>query len=330
MLSVDLGFGYTKAFAGTRKVMLPSVIAPGQKDDGGMNMFKSLGHLLEVKKPGEVNRISVLAGERAAKEGRAVQFSLDNEKFSKQASIMLALTAVYLAGKEGQVRLGLGLPISTYMNKEYRDEVVQAFNKINYHVRVDSGPERYISFIKTALFPQGIGAMYAMQSLPDEGLVGLLDIGFFTTDIVLVEIEQGNIVPLKKHFRSIKLGVSRAVQLFTDQFMEITGEPLSLVEALNVWNKGKITYRGRIMDIKPIIEQSRKYAGEAISSAVNEAWVEKINRLDYVYLSGGGALELGDNIKEMLPQAVSIDDPQFANAVGFYKMLETSINKKTA
>lgn len=328
MIAIDLGFGYTKAYSRNRKIILPSVIAPGQKDD--IDMFKNVGHLLEIKRPGDLNYMSMLVGERAIKEGRAVQFSLDSKKFSKEASIMLALTAAYLAGVENQVRLGIGLPISTFKNKVYREEVARAFNRINCYIRVDNGPERYISFINTTCFPQGIGAMYSIQSLPQEGLVGLLDIGFFTTDLVLFEKDGDNIIPLKKYFRSINLGVSRAIQLFIDSFTDMTGEPLSLTEGIEVWNKGKITYRGEVMDIRTMIEQARNFAGKAISNAVNEAWVEKIHRLDHVYLSGGGALELGTVIRETLPKAVLVDDPQFANAMGFYKMLGLAASDKTA
>jgi plasmid segregation protein ParM len=328
MIAIDLGFGYTKAYSGSRKIILPSVIAPGQRDD--IDMFKNVGHLLELKRPGEMNRSSMLVGERAIKEGRTVQFSLDAKKFSKEASIMLALTAAYLSGAEGQVHLGIGLPITTFKNKEYRDEVVRVFNRIGFHVRVDGGPEKYISFVNAKCFPQGIGTMYSMQPIPQEGLVGLLDIGFFTTDLVLFEKEKDNVIPLKKYFRSINLGVSRAIQLFIDNFMEMTGEPLSLTEGIEVWDRGKITYRGDAVDIKPMIEQAKNYAGKAISNAINEAWIEKIHRLDHVYLSGGGALELGAVLREALPRAIQVEDPQFANARGFYKMMELAVNNKTA
>lgn len=46
------------------------------------------------------------------------------------------------------------------------------------------------------VFPQGVGAVYAQEDLPEEGLVGLLDIGFFTTEHILFECTPEEFIPL--------------------------------------------------------------------------------------------------------------------------------------
>lgn len=329
-VSIDLGFGYVKAISDSKRILFPSAVAPtdAQKLDG----FKTVGHMIDLKKPGEIKKRNLAVGELAIKEGRAVQLSLDTQKFNKEISVVLALAAAGLVGAEGQINLALGLPIDIYRDKEYRDSVINTFNRVSSYVRIDGDPERYISFSNINCFPQGVGCIFSMESLPKDGLIGLADVGFYTTDLILFEVNQGKVTPLNSYIRSVNLGVSRALQLFIDSFArEVPGSSLTLVNAMEIWNRSKVTYRGKAVDIENMVREAKENVAHVITTAINEAWNEKMDFVEQVLLAGGGALELEDAFKNILPLTKIIEDPQYANAAGFYKMAEMIKEKsKTA
>lgn len=326
MIAVDLGYGYTKAVSESQRVIFPSALAPTQdNDDIGMG---TIGHYMEFKRPGELKKRTLAFGDRAVKEGQAVQFSLDSQKFSKEASAVLAAAAAYMTGAEGQTKLAVGLPISRYKNRDYIAEVENALKKVAVYLSVDNGPQKYISFLDVKCYPQGIGVLYSLDTLPPDGLVGLLDIGFLTTDLVLFNVNGSRIEPLKEYFRSINMGVSLAIRMFMKAYEGRTGDSLTLADGLELWKRKEITYCGKRLDITQMVRDGKENTGRAICDAVNEAWAEKVKMLDYVLLAGGGALELGEFIKEILPQATVVNDPQFANVLGFYRMAELSSKGK--
>lgn len=328
-IAIDLGFGYTKAVSSDNRVIFPSAVAPS--DTNTIEGFNTIGHIIEFKKPGEIKKKTLSFGERAIKEGRAVELSLDNQKFTKEASAVLALAAAGLIGAKDSVDLAVGLPINTYKNKQYREDVIKTLKSVNAYVSIDGGPERYITFSNVFCFAQGVGAVYAIDNIPKNGLIGLIDIGFFTTDMVLFECNDGIITPLPTYFRSVNQGVSRALQLFLDNFTRQTGASITLINAMNVWKRKEVRYNGQEINIEDMVRDAKNYAARAITSSIREIWTEHIGMIDQILMAGGGAIELGDAIKNMLPQVQQINDPQFANAVGFYKMAQIAINKtKTA
>lgn len=70
LVSIDLGYGYTKAISEHKQVLFPSVIAPAEE---GLDYGRSFGYVIEFRKPGEIQKRRLFVGELAQKEGRAAQ-----------------------------------------------------------------------------------------------------------------------------------------------------------------------------------------------------------------------------------------------------------------
>jgi plasmid segregation protein ParM len=317
-ISIDLGYGYTKAISEKNRAIFPSVLAPAQ--ESGLNYGKSYGHVLEYRKPGEMNKQAVFVGELARKEGRAARVSLSRDKFKQDETILYALTAAYLTGAEKQVNLAVGLPLDYYRLR--KQETENFLRSVSAHVSVDGGPEKYISFTSVKVLPQAVGALYAQKNLPDKGLLGVIDIGFCTTDCILVECLPEDVVLLKSYTLSLDTAVSTAVKLFRNKITEATGTPLSPVNAFELWVNGEreITVQGRPVNTGAMIDYARREVGKALVQAVLAAWSEKADLLRGVLLCGGGALEFQDEIKTLLPQSEVVSEPQWANAMGFYRL----------
>jgi len=321
MISVDLGYGYVKALSKEKKerrVIFPSVIAPAQESTADFG--KLLDYLLEYRNKDEITKHRFFVGDLAARGSIVPEASLDSAKFTQQRSVAMVLTAAYLLECEGQIPLALGLPLAYYKN-QYRD-VMSVFQRIAAHVSVNKGPERFISFSEVHVFPQGAGAVYAQENLPEKGLVGLLDIGYHTTECVLFECTPETIEPLNPYNLTVEIGVSTAMKFFSERVGQMTGEPVSLIDAQYLWKKRRFTFRGVPVDTSVIIDEAKKATVSSLMGAVKSAWMEKASRIDDLLLSGGGSIEFCDDLKKAFPLARLGKDPQFANALGYLELTE--------
>lgn len=323
LVSVDLGYGYTKAVKENsgEKVMFPSTLAMG-----GVEMLleycdSSAGHRVAVKKPGEPEASDYYVGDLALKSGRAVQGSLARDKHLQQNSVIFALTAAYLLGAEGPVDLALGLPIAYYRTQ--KDDLKKTFRGVEAQLSVNDGPERMICFDSVYVFPQGVGAVYAGDAdLPDTGLVGVVDVGYHTTDYLLLECNNGAVQPVPAYAGSVEVGASTAMQMFGDRFTQKTGIPLSLPNIQGMWKRDRLTVRGREVDVAGMKQKAREMSVSAIADGLQNSWAEKIDFIDRLIFCGGGAVEFAEGLKQYFPNMQLIPDAQFANASGFLKMAQ--------
>lgn len=322
LVSVDLGYGFVKAISEKGRAIFPSVVCPASESidtDFGLGA-KRLGYVVELRGAGSLTKNRLFVGELAARDGRAVQLTLARERFARDASIVLAAAAASLVGAEGRVELAFGVPLAYY--KTQREEVKRALEGLAMYVRVDDAPERFISFSAVRVFPQGVGALFSVDDLPQKGLVGLVDIGYFTTDYLLVELSPHGASPLSGFMSSVEVGVSTAMKVFADAFRDRTGRPLTLAEAQGLWGREEVTFAGRRLELAPLVQAAREAVGRAVADAVLAAWSEKADFLDGVLLAGGGALEFFDVLREHFCGMELLPDAQFANALGFYRMAQ--------
>lgn len=324
LVGIDPGYGFTKAVLNDRRVAFPSAVSASAANVlADVGFGRKVGHVVSLRYGAEIERREYFVGELALKEGRAVEHTLAREKFRMDVSQVLLFTAAYLVGALGDVILAYGLPLAYYRHQ--RQQVREALTGLSAHVAVDDGPERRIAFSEVLVFPQAVGALFAVGGLPEKGLVGLVDVGYYTTDYLLVEFQPEGASPLGAYSSSVEVGVHTALKVFAEEFQRQTGKPLSLVDARNLWSREEVSFAGRIVNVKKMAERARFVAGKAIAQAVQSAWSEKIDLLDRVLLVGGGALEFFQVLSGMFWNAEVVSDPQFANALGFVRMAAGSL-----
>lgn len=321
LVSVDLGFGYTKAVSDKGRIIFPSVIAPAGESaifDMGADLP---GHIVELRHPSSTKRNRHYVGELAARDGRAAQLSFGRDRFARDASLVLTMAAVDLVGADGRITLAFGLPLSHY--SKLKHDVVKALQGVSAYVSVNGDREHVITLSEVHVFPQGVGAFYNPKlKLPEGGLFGLVDIGFYTTDYLLVEIGSRGLMPFTEHMSSVEIGVSTALKIFSDRFRRETGRQLTLVESEQLWKKPYITFGGTKMPLIGMADEARNQTAKAIAEAVKAAWAEKIDFIDGLVLAGGGAIEFESSLWSLLPGVKTAPDPQFANAIGFMEILK--------
>ncbi|WP_258360178.1 ParM/StbA family protein [Moorella sulfitireducens (nom. illeg.)] len=231
-IGVDVGYGFVKVVSPAARVSFPAVVAPYIENPLAGVFHDGTGHKVRLQKAsGEVE--DKLVGE-AALRSLAVTATLSREKPAAFHDLML-LAAAYLAGAGDrgpfpkQVDLAVGLPLAYF--RAQKDALKKRLEGMAAWVSVDGGEERYISFGKVMVFPQGAGVVLAGElALPGKGYLGVVDAGIYTTDYLLFE-DRGDGVPrpLPEACGSLEVGVHLVHRALAAEFQRQTGAPLAPV-----------------------------------------------------------------------------------------------------
>ncbi|NHM25977.1 ParM/StbA family protein [Desulfofundulus sp. TPOSR] len=325
MMGVDVGYGFVKAVSLTgQKVCFPSLAAPAGVDlDLGFG-GPAPGYKVTVRRVnGQAE--SYLVGEAAQGSFLASGF-LGAEKPAELHDLLL-LTAAYLvgAGTTGfppvQVDLAVGLPLAFY--RAQKDVLKTRLEALAAWVSVDSGSERYISFRRVMVVPQGAGVVFA-QGLPKgRGFAGVIDIGQYTTDFLLVDLRTGR--PVVEASGSVEAGCHLVGQRVAQAYLAKTGRPLPPRMERRILDDlaegGKVVFRGRELDLSTEYREAVDDTAEAVARQVLSAWRDFTDSVAVTYLAGGGALLLGERLARAFPNPVLVGDPVFANALGYLRMV---------
>ncbi|KXG74869.1 hypothetical protein AN618_21610 [Fervidicola ferrireducens] len=322
LVSVDVGNGYTKAVSEDGQMTIfPSIISYiGNKtiDFGWDDNF-----ILGIEIMGRRELVAV--GEAARKESRAVLMSFTPDRYVDEIGQILLFSGAYLVGAQGDITLGIGVPLSFYSS--LKEDIKSKLTGISANIQIEGKPKRTIRFSEIYVFPQGFGAIFSMSGkLPETGLLGIIDIGYFTTDYTLFECRRDGINPLRTYSGSIQIGISTAVKIVADEFTQKTGRPLTMSEAQNIWEEERITFKGQLLDFRNAKRDALNKVGKIIKDAVLSIWSDKVDFAGKIFLIGGGAMELSEFLLEMIPQAEVPPLPQFANALGYMAFLKRQKN----
>lgn len=318
LLAIDVGNGYTKAVSEDGQMtVFPSIIS--YIGDRNIDFGSSDNFIMQIEMQGRKETVAV--GEAARRESRAVLMSFTPDRYTDEMGKILLLSGAYLVGGEGDVTAGIGVPLSFYSSM--KNEIREKISGLSGCVQLENKPRRYINFKEVYVFPQGFGAIFSLDGrLPDSGLLGIIDIGYFTTDYTLFECTHRDINPLRTYSGSIQMGISTAVKMVADSFTQRTGRPLSMSEAQNIWEEERITFRGQLVDMRAEKRQAREKVARIIKDAVMSAWSDKADFASKIFLIGGGTMELSEFLLSMISQGEVPAMPQFANALGYMAFLK--------
>lgn len=325
-VAIDVGYGYTKAIsANGRRACFPSVIAPATEDLLAGVLSAGLGHRVRVWHLG-FDPVEKLVGEAAARSMAAVT-TLSRQK-PQEMHDLLVLTAAYLVGagvtggEFGQVDLALGLPLAYY--RAQKDALADRLRKTFAYVSVDGGEERYISFNRVLVLPQGAGAVAAHpELLPPDGLIGVVDVGQYTTDYLLLEKLSGRAQarPLLEACGSAEVGVHLVHRAVAREFQARAGAPLPVEMWEQAVQARAVVFDGKVIDLADAVEKALSDAAQPIAQRVIGAWGNRASFVRSVLLCGGGSVLLKERLAACLPCVNVPEDPVFANALGFLRAL---------
>lgn len=309
-VAVDIGFGYTKAIAENgRNIVFPSIVSKRFKNG-------NLGIEYEEKYVINYKNETYAVGE-AGLNSLVSSINFDENRFASEYAKILILTSLYyLCDESEDVELALGLPLSLFAS--WNDKVKNYFIGSQDTVVVKNNAKTF-KIIKCEVFPQGIGVLFNSNLIKSEGTIGIVEVGFRTTDCVLIE-KRSSIMPLIDFSFSIDEGISRVIMLLINSIEKKYGVMLDLTNLLNFYESNTIILKGKQIDITDIKKEAINSVAGSITQKIETKWIAKLTQIDKIYIAGGGATLLSEKIKN-IGNVEIVQDPQLANAKGFLNML---------
>ncbi|MDK2784782.1 MAG: plasmid segregation protein ParM [Bacillota bacterium] len=325
LVAVDVGYGYVKAVsAAGRRVCFPSIAAPRSGDLGINDLLggRGPGHAVSVRYE-DGCKGEYLVGEAARGSYLASAF-LGAEKPADLHDLLLLTACALLTGGDDCVvhaDLAVGLPLAFY--KAQRAALAARLENLAAWVGVDDENERKICFTRVLVIPQGVGVVFSQRLPHGRGYAGVIDVGQYTTDYLLVDLS--TMTPVVDACGSVEAGCHLVAQRINQAYLVKTGRPLPprleqwALEALK--DGCALPYRGGELDLSEEFDAAVRDAAATITRQVLSAWRDIVDMIAVTYLAGGGALLFGEHLSA-LPRPVPVKEPVFANALGYLRMLE--------
>ncbi len=196
VIGIDVGFGFTKACMGNERVIFKSIIGESSE----IQFFSNIAENSETSNLHiSIDNKSYYIGEFAEIQSNVRQFTLDQDKLLNEFLKLLALTAIGTSIKEENATVNVvsGLPV-IYLRKYHRkfSEILSGKHRITFHSMDGKKVTKNIHINKVKMMPQPIGSIFNLL-MDEEGKiatqdlikkkVGIIDIGFRTTDVTIFD-----------------------------------------------------------------------------------------------------------------------------------------------
>lgn len=307
IVSVDIGYGFVKAISSSgKRVLFPSLVGRGYE--------RTITDIFSDEKNQLSNMQIIYKNENwfvgeLANESRSLSRVFQRERFEHLYTHILLNVAIQLVTEKdsGPIYLATGLPLDFYKAqvKSFQDAITGSKAKIEWQSGVLKGQKIENVIEKAIVFPQGASAVFAAlinhegkyvypQYMIPGSLIALIDIGFRTTDYVVVEIqENGSFAPKAKLSGTVDHGVVNLHRDVRQAFKAKSGgADLNEFFLNRVLKDKKIRYKGQEMDFSQIIEESQKSIIMNIADRLKNVWGDESDLFDALFLAGGGGVYL--------------------------------------
>ena len=316
-VGLDVGYSAVKAVAGDRRVTFPSVVGTPDKA-----RFSLDGHTsIILTYPDHVQ-----VGQGAVTQSRFLQRREDRHWVESAEWYALALASLteLTTAKAVELRIVTGLPVAFYADRQVvRDRLLG-----DHRVQREGRHAQTLKVVDCRVIPQPFGTLLAAcldskGRIVDRdlatGAVGVIDVGGKTTNLLSVN----RLSEISRETASVNVGawdVVRAVREYlADRYPGLEDlRPHQVVEA--VINR-QVRYYGEPVDLSGVVEDILEPLAEQVLAEATQLWNGGAT-LDAVLVGGGGALLLGPYIRRHFRHARVVEEPVFANALGFWRFAQ--------
>jgi plasmid segregation protein ParM len=322
-VGLDIGYGVVKVVTDDRAFAFPSVMGhareikfrqetiqqkyPGDQisDDEGTWFVGDLA--LAQLPPGELLR---LRGRTANEKtmGNAFRQRLAKVAIGKLAQGVWGRDVVHL-------RISTGLPVD-----HMRDAAELKEALLGQHLIKTDSCEVIANVTEVIVMPQPYGSAYSQMLTPTGDInvyhtymrTGIVDVGTYTVDIALDD--DGEFVDSESG--SVEGGVYTAQERISAMLERDYREkmPYKIIE--QVLRTGIFTASGKPINYSEEVEEALSPLRSATLNLMSEKW-QRGTTVDVIYLSGGGAELVYEQIVEAYPQTKLVPEAQMANARGY-------------
>ncbi len=314
-IGLDVGYSAVKAISGDRRVTFPSVV--GTPDRARFSVDGAGDNDIILAEPA-----NVLVGAGAVVQSRYSKRREDRgwTDSSEWNHLVLAALTELTTATSVDLCIITGLPIAYYADKDrVRDRLLGV-----HRVQREGRRAQVFKIIECRVIPQPFGALLS-RSLDDRGRisdkelatgsVGVIDVGGATTNLFSVK----RLSEIGRETASVNVGVWEAARVVRDYLSDHCPDlELRDHEVLDALKRRQVKYYGEAFDLADVIQKVLAAMAEQVISEATQIWHGAAG-LDIILVTGGGALLLGPAIKAHFRHAQVVDDPIFANALGFWR-----------
>jgi plasmid segregation protein ParM len=322
-VGLDIGYGVVKVVTDDSAFAFPSVMGhareikfqqdtiqqkyPGDQisDDEGTWFVGDLA--LAQLPPGELLRL----------RGRtANEKTMGNTFRQRLAKVAFGMLVVGVWGRDViHLRISAGLPVD-----HMRDAADLKEALLGQHLIKTDSCEVIANVTDVIVMPQPYGSAYSQMLTPNGEIniyhtymrTGIVDVGTYTVDIALDD--DGEFVDSESG--SVEGGVSIAQERISAMLERDYREkmPYKIIE--QVLRTGIFTASGKPIDYSDEVEEALSPLRSATVNLMSEKW-QRGTTVDVIYLSGGGAELVYEQVVEAFPQTKLVPEAQMANARGY-------------
>ena len=315
-VGLDVGYSAVKAISGSRRVTFPSVV--GTPDRARFSLDGSTAIVL-------VHPVSTMVGEGAIAQSRFLNRREDRGWVQAEEWYALALASLteLTTATVADLVIVTGLPVSFYADRTtVRDRLLG-----NHKVQREGRRAQSLRVSDCRVIPQPFGALLSM-ALDDRGRivdktlatgsVGVIDVGGKTTNLLSVS----RLSEIARKTASVNVGAwdaERAVAAWlADHCPDLELRDHQIMQAIIA---RQVKYYGEPVDLGPVVDAELAPMAEQIVAEATQLWNGGAG-LDVILVTGGGALLLGPAIKAHFRHARIVDEPVWANALGFWRLAQ--------
>ncbi|NMB01433.1 MAG: ParM/StbA family protein [Firmicutes bacterium] len=317
LVGLDVGYGFVKATDGESGYSFPSVVGEGHTKPTFSIRSNHMPVIDNLKI--EMGQKLYYVGKAAVRQSKFVYRDLSYTRATGDDFEILFYSALSLfcPNRTNEFKVVTGLPVERIHLAKDLEKRVRGERNIKIFRGGEIRDTRvYVSEVE--IVPQPLGTYWSQflnldggEEVPMEGLTGIIDIGFRTTD--LAAIEDGEYIPEKS--KSLSVGLATAYsdvgsKLATEYGLEKESYALD-----GIIIKRKINISGQALDITDIVVSAFEKLAINILVEINSQW--RISDFDNLILTGGGGQAISSYLLSQLPQAKLAVDPITANCRGY-------------
>jgi len=315
-LGIDVGYSAVKAVSGNRRVTFPSVV--GTPDKARFSLNSSASIVL-------VSPDHVQVGEGAISQSRFLNRREDRRwvESPEWYDLFLAALTELTTAKAVDLRIVTGLPVAFYADRAVvRDRLLG-----DHKVQREGRHAQTLKVTDCRVIPQPFGALLAatldnrgriVDADLATGAVGVIDVGGKTTNLLSVN----RLSEIGRETASVNVGAWDAVRAvrawLSDHCPDLDLRDHQVMEAII---GQRVRYYGEPVDLAGVVEETLEPLAEQVLAEATQLWNGGA-ALDAILVSGGGALLLGPYIRRHFRHARVVDDPVFANALGYWRFAQ--------
>ncbi len=316
-VGLDVGYGFVKVFDGEVGFSFPSVVGAESKESyvrKRVNKISSLDDLMV-----SFNGKKHFVGKSAIKHSQFTfrdQSLLRNDSLYFQILFFTALS-LYCSNPINTFNIVTGLPVN---HMSYVDTLTDLIGKGAKITRYLDNEVKVldIQVNQIEIVPQPLGTYYSeflnkwgKELKPLEGMVGVVDVGYRTTD--LITVQNGEYISEKS--KTFNVGMTTVMNEIINGLRDAFGLELESYRLNEIVANKKITASGELQDVSQIVDEAlQKLASSVLSNIYS---FMPVVAYDSILLSGGGCQSIASYILPKIKQGALVSDPVSSNCIGY-------------